>query len=63
MEHATAADLIYLQPRTGAPLPEGALPASLEYLGPHGRINYFIIAAPGSTLCARPEAAALAQAL
>lgn len=60
MEHATAADLIYLQLRTGAPLPEGALPASLEYLGPHGRINYFLIAAPGSALCARPEAAALA---
>lgn len=61
MDDAAAADIIYLQPRTGRELPEGALPASLEFRGPHGIINYFLTAAPSSALCARPEAAALGR--
>lgn len=60
MEHASAADLVSLKPRTGGALAPDALPASLEFLGPHGRINYFLEAVPADALCARPEAAALA---
>ena len=54
MPNAVAADIIYLKPRTG-PVPAGALPASLEFCGPHGMINYFLVGQLATALCRRPE--------
>ena len=58
--NATAADVRYLKPRYGAPQPEDAIPASVEFAGPHGMINYFLWGAPSDVLLARPEVAELA---
>lgn len=58
--NATAADILYLKPRYGAPVPDDAIPASLEFVGPHGMINYFLWGAPAQSLLARPEVAELA---
>lgn len=57
--NATAADILYLKPRYGAETPADALPASLEFKGPHGMINYFLWGAPTAALLARQEVAAL----
>lgn len=59
MPNATAADIIYIKPRTGTALPEGALPAAVEYLTAHGTACWFLSAVPASALLARPEVAAL----
>lgn len=59
MDAATAADIIYMKPRTGTALPEGALPAAIEYLTTHGTACWFLSAVPAGTLLARPEVAAL----
>ena len=55
MQNATAADIIWLKPRTAALLPAGALPASVEFCGPHGMINYFLTGQLASGLCQRDE--------
>ncbi len=59
MSHATAAEILLLTPRTAAPLEEGELPASVEFCGPHGMINYFLVARAAPEFYAREEIAAL----
>ena len=63
MPHVTAADILTLRPRVGTPPKQGELPASVEFRGPHGMINYFLWGATAPALCAREEVAGLTGGL
>ena len=61
--NATAAHILRLVPRLNTERPAGALPAGVEYQGPHGMINYFLWGVPAPALLQQPEVAALAGGL